>query len=193
MLTAALQADNIRWTDVIIAWGTLGAAVGTTLAVGVALYIAAWLAPRLADESAKRVEERQRHRDEETEDRRFRAAALLVYDELRANLSLIEIAVKTSAIPEQLSFQTYADYQLLLAQHLAPEDRDDVRAAYVYARVPRVFIKKGAVARMGGNEPVQLDDGPIPENVEAARKKIERAIAVLGWVAQKLPGGYADR
>jgi hypothetical protein len=193
VLTVVLQADNIKWTDVMMAWGTLGAAIATTLAVGVALYIAAWLAPRLADESAKRVEERQRHRDDETEDRRFRAAALLVYDELRANLSLIEIAVKTSAIPEQLSFETYADYQLLLAQHLSPDDRDDVRAAYVYARVPRVFIKKGTVARMGGSEPLQPEDRSIPENVEAARKKTERAIVVLGWVAQKLPGGYADR
>jgi uncharacterized membrane protein YccC len=180
LLAAAQAAQDMKWTDIVTALGTSAAAVGAVAAAVIAIYIAAVVTPRESERAVQRTEERQRRSEEEAEDRRFRSAALLVLDEVRANLSALEIALKTGEIPQPLAFETYAAYQLLLAQHLTPEYRDDVRAAYVYARVPRVFQRAGPTAQA------------IRDNVEAARKKTERAIAVLGWVAEKLPGGYKD-
>jgi hypothetical protein len=176
-----LAGQDIKWTDIMTAWGTVGSAVAAVVAAAVAIYIAVWLSPRQAQRAADAVEERQRRREEAAEDRRFRTAALLVLDELRGNLTSLEIAKTTNEVPASLAFETYRDHQLLLALHLKAEDRDDVRAAYVYARAPRVFVQRGNFAP----EPVQ-------QNVEAARIKTERAIAVLGWVANELPGGYRN-
>lgn len=176
-----LVAEDIKWTDVVTAWGTLISAIGAVAAAAVAVLIAGWLSPREAQRAADAVEERQRSREEAAEDRRFRTAALLALDELRGNLSILEIAKMTNEIPASLAFETYRDHQLLLALHLKPADRDDVRAAYVYARAPRVFAQRGNFAP----EPAQ-------QNVEAARAKTERAIVVLGWVANELPGGYRN-
>ena len=176
-----LLAQDIKWTDIVTAWGTLISAIGAVAAAAVAVYIAGWLSPREARRAADAADERRRRRETEAEDRRFRSAALLVHDELRANLSILQTALRTNEVPHQLAFQTYRDHQLLLALHLKPDDRDDVRAAYVYAWVPRVF------ANMGTAPPA-----PIRQHVEAAKNKTERAIVVLGWVAQELPGGYKD-
>jgi hypothetical protein len=88
---------------------------------------------------------------------------------------------KGRGAPEPLAFQTYRDHQLLLALHLKPDDRDDVRAAYVYAWAPRVFIRTGDGTAQS-----------IRTSIEAAKNKTERAMVVLGWVAAELPGAYKD-
>jgi hypothetical protein len=73
------------------------------------------------------------------EARRFQAAALLVSDELRANVVKLEIALETAQDPEPLASDAYHRYELILAQRLPPETRDMVRGAYIHARVHRAF------------------------------------------------------
>jgi hypothetical protein len=175
-----LAAQDIKWTDVVTALGTVALAIVTVAVAIVAVYIAR-LGPRLAQQAADAAEERQRRHEEEAEDRRFRSAALLVHDELRANLATLEVALKTGQVPEPLASQTYRDHQLVLALHLKPDDRDDVRAAYVYAWAPRVFIRTGDGTAQS-----------VRTNVEAAKNKTERAMVVLGWVARELAGAYKD-
>lgn len=70
----------------------------------------------------------------------FRAAALLVSDELRANIVKLENALKTREDPELLVSMAYDTYQLILARRLPPEARDAVRGAYIHARVPRAVL-----------------------------------------------------
>jgi hypothetical protein len=176
-----LLAQETKWTDIVTAWGTLVSAIGAVAVAAVAVYIAGWLSPRESRLAADAADARQQRREEAAEERRFRSAALLVHDELRANLAILDIALKTGEVPGSLVFQTYRDHQLLLALHLTPDDRDDVRAAYVYAWVPRVFIRTGDATAQA-----------VRENVEAARNKTDRAVVVLGWVAAKLPGAYKD-
>lgn len=180
------------WTAVA-ALAQAFAAVAGVLAVGAAIYIAGVLAPREAEKAARAAEDRQRHREAESEGRRFRVAALLVYDELRANLSILEIAQKAGELPQPLAFQTYSQHQLLLAEHLDHDSRDSVRAAYVYAQVPRVFAQRVPMVQSNAGHLSMADTfTPLDEHIEAARKKTARAIAVLGWQAQTLPGGYKD-
>jgi len=123
------------------------AALAQTVTTVAAVYVAGWIAPRFAERAGKAAEDRQSSRDAAAELQRFRAAALLVHDELRANLSLLQIAEQTGELPEPLADRTYADYQLLLATHLDQDARDSVRAAYVYPRVPRVFVRKDVTVR----------------------------------------------
>jgi hypothetical protein len=73
------------------------------------------------------------------EARRFQATALLVSDELRANVVKLEIALETEEDPEPLASDAYHRHELILAQRLPPETRDMVRGAYIHARVHRAF------------------------------------------------------
>jgi len=73
------------------------------------------------------------------ESRQFRAAALLVSDELQANIVKLEIALETEEDPEPLASDVYHRHELLLARRLDPETRDWVRGAYIHARVHRAF------------------------------------------------------
>jgi hypothetical protein len=72
-------------------------------------------------------------------DKEFRAAVLLVSDELRANVVKLEIALETAEDPEPLASHAYDTYQLILARRLPPEARDAVRGVYIHARVHRAF------------------------------------------------------
>ena len=69
----------------------------------------------------------------------FQAAALLVSDELQANVVTLEIAIQTAEDPELLASKAYDTYQMILARRLPPAARDAVRGAYIHARVPRAF------------------------------------------------------
>lgn len=72
-------------------------------------------------------------------DKEFRAAALLVSDEIQANVVKLKIALDTDDDPELLTSQAYDNYQLILARRLSPEARDAVRGVYIHARVHRAF------------------------------------------------------
>lgn len=72
-------------------------------------------------------------------DREFDAAALVVSDEIRANVVKLEIALQTSEDPEPLANQTYQSCQLILLRRLSSEARDAVRGAYIHAQVHRAF------------------------------------------------------
>jgi hypothetical protein len=112
-------------------------------------------------------------------DREFRAAALLVSDELQANIVKLKIALETTEDPEPLAIQTYHAYQLILARRLSSEARDAVRGAYIHARVPRAFQ-----VRSGGGERV----GSTPV-VEDALDKSRRARELL---RKYIPEGTAE-
>jgi hypothetical protein len=73
------------------------------------------------------------------EGRQFHAAALLVSDELRANVVKLEIALETEEDPEPLASDVYHRHELILARRLPPDTRDIVRGAYIHARVHRAF------------------------------------------------------
>lgn len=73
------------------------------------------------------------------EDRLFQAAALLVSDELQANVVKLEIALETEEDPEPLASDAYHRHELILARRLPSEARDMVRGAYIHARVHRAF------------------------------------------------------
>jgi len=77
--------------------------------------------------------------ERQREGRQFQAAALLVSDELRANVVKMEIALETGEDPEPLASDVYHRHELLLARRLPPETRDMVRGAYIHARVHRAF------------------------------------------------------
>ena len=84
------------------------------------------------------------------EARQFQAAALLVSDELRANVVKLEIALETKEDPEPLASDAYYRYELILARRLPPEARDMVRGAYIHARVPRAFQVRAKRGRRRG-------------------------------------------
>ena len=90
-------------------------------------------------------------------DKEFRAAALLVSDELQANIVKLEIAMETDEDPEPLAIQTYHAYQLILARRLASVARDAVRGAYIHARVPRAFQVRNNEGQRVGATPVIED------------------------------------
>ena len=54
------------------------------------------------------------------EDRQFHAAALLVSDELQANIVKLNIARKINECPEPLESDAYHRYELILARRLPP-------------------------------------------------------------------------
>lgn len=170
------------------------AGVATLVAVGVSVWVAAWLAPRLAEQAARRAEERLRRRENEVEERRFRAASLLVHDELWDNLDELRAlegrGQQEGLKPPTLVSEAYSDYQLLLATHLSQDSRDSVRAAYHWARRPEALVRPVAGPPLGGRlEPIRE---PVPEMVRAAIKATGRACMVLADEAKQLPGGYRD-
>jgi hypothetical protein len=110
----------------------------------------------------------------------FRAAALLVNDELQANIVKLEIALETDEVPELLASQTYHAYQLILACRLSSAARDAVRGAYIHARVHRAF----QVRSQAGDQWVGLT--PV---VEEALDKSRRARELL---RPYIPEGAAE-
>jgi hypothetical protein len=109
----------------------------TDLATVAATFLSGGVVVFLVDRAWTAATNRREHK------KRFRAAALLVSDELRANVVRLEVAYEAAraGAPEEidLASQTYQEHQLLLAQYLDPETRDAVRGAYVFARVPRAL------------------------------------------------------
>ncbi len=73
---------------------------------------------------------------------RSRLAALLVRDEIYANLQTLKIIRDSQEPPGPLVSGTYQDLQVDLARGLPAAARDSVRHAYVYARAPRVIAFK---------------------------------------------------
>ena len=105
----------------------------------------------------------------------FRAAALLVSDEVQANIIKLEIAIETNEDPEPLASQTYDTYQLILAPRLSAEARDAVRGVYIHARVHRAFQVKNEEGERVGSTLV----------VEDALDKARRARELLRPYAPK--------
>ena len=91
------------------------------------------------------------------EDQQFQVAALLVSDELRANVVKLEIALQTSEDPESLASDAYHRHELILARRLPSEARDSVRAAYIHARVHRAFQVRSNQGEWVGQTPVVRD------------------------------------
>jgi hypothetical protein len=83
------------------------------------------------------LRERRRRNGERAE--RSGLAALLVRDEIYANLQTLKIIKESQEPPEPLVSGTYQDLQVDLARGLPPAVRDAVRHAYVFARAPRVL------------------------------------------------------
>jgi hypothetical protein len=187
----------IRWTDTLTAIATAIAAVGTLAAVAVAIYLA-FKGAELARHGEEAAEQRRLTREADVEDRQFKAAALLVRDELRANEVRYEIALnlqpgqpteegRAEEVPDGLASQTYQDLQLLLAQHsrLDQQTRDAVRGAYVFARVPRSLERRsGPGDGRGDGQPGGVAPGPIDSQIKAALDRTRRALQLL---AQHVP------
>jgi hypothetical protein len=110
---------------------------------------------------------------------------MLVADELRANIVRYEIALRLepgeaidrvaydeAEVPDGLASQTYQDLQhsLIGHQRLDPETRDAVRAAYVFARVPRSLehrLDPTLSEGWGGGEPTPSAWGIVDQIKEA--------------------------
>jgi hypothetical protein len=83
------------------------------------------------------IRERKRRNGELAE--RSGLAALLVRDEIYANLQTLRIIKDSQEPPGPLVSGTYQDLQVDLARGLPPAARDAVRHAYVFARASRVL------------------------------------------------------
>ena len=112
-------------------------------------------------------------------DKEFRAAVLLVSDELQANIVKLKIALDTAEDPESLASQAYDTYQLILARRLPPEARDAVRGVYIHARVPRAFQVRSIEGKRVGSTLV----------IEEAHNKSMRARELL---RPYIPEGTAE-
>jgi hypothetical protein len=106
-------------------------------------------------------------RRKETE--QFHIAALLVRDELRANVVKLQIAVETEEDPEPLESGTYSRHEQILAKRLPADSRDAVRGAYVHAKVFRPFQLRTTQGARAGQTGV----------VEEALGKANRALELL--------------
>ena len=126
-------------------------------------------------------------RDKASTDKRFRAAALLVRDELHANIVRLKIAVESSEIPDGLESQTYQDVQMLLAQGLRRDALDKVRKAYIHIRTPRAFEERWTT--LVHREPAGTQ--PVEENVKAALADAEAAHAALARFVPKEAGDFS--
>jgi hypothetical protein len=113
------------------------------------------------------------------EGRQFQAAALLVSDELQANVVKLEIALETEEDPEPLASDAYHRHELILARRLPREARDMVRGAYIHARVHRAFQVRTKQGQWMGQTPV----------VEEALDKARRARELL---RPHIPEGTAE-
>jgi hypothetical protein len=112
-------------------------------------------------------------------DRDFRAAALLVSDEMRANIVKMEIAIQTAEDPEPLASGAYDTYQMILARHLPPATRDAVRGAYIHARVPRAFqVKDLSGRRVASTKVVQ--------------EALNKSTVARGLLSPHIPPGAAE-
>jgi hypothetical protein len=109
------------------------------------------------------------------------AAALLVRDELRANIVQLEIALQAQEDPVGLRSETYDDLQMILARRLPAQVRDAVRQAYVHARVPR-SLQFRQTDPMG----TVIRPGPI------ATEALEKARRAHSLLAPHIPRGASD-
>jgi hypothetical protein len=108
------------------------------------------------------------------------AAALLVRDELQANIVRLRIARDGPEVPENLESATYRDLQMVLAQNLDRKALDAVRQAYIHARVPRAFQ---SLSPGPGGRPTLV--APIVPIIIAALEKAEKAHELLGKYVPK--------
>jgi len=79
-------------------------------------------------------------REDRREDRQFRAAAVLVDDEMKANLSMLQASVNnrsTDYAPE-LQSEAYQSHRLILALRLPRDVQASVARAYSWTQVPDV-------------------------------------------------------
>jgi len=105
----------------------------------------------------------------------LRTAALLVSDELRANIVRLEVALEGAPeATDDLQSQTYQEFQAILARYLDRESRDLVRGAYVFARVPRVLHRLEGVTASH-----QLSVKPIRSHIEEALRRAHEARSAL--------------
>lgn len=185
-------ADPTGW---LTAFGTVAAAAAAAAGLVVAIKIDRDAA-RNAESAAKRAEDRLQVREREQDGRQFRAAALLVRDELRANRVELEQhkpnPVSSAELPI-LTIDAYLNYRLILAQHLVPESRDCVRAAYRELRRLSASVERfrsawpqssgsASISRSGPQGWVRTED-------------LEKAIKTIGLGEQRLAnasGGYVD-
>jgi hypothetical protein len=116
------------------------------------------------------------------EEQKFRAAALLVRDEIRANIVRNEIALQAEEMPDGLQSQTYQDLQVILASRMKNPDLDEVRAAYIHVRVPRALEFR--VMQLGPR-PEWVDVEPLTDIIQVALDSCRRAYGVLGKHATK--------
>ena len=114
-------------------------------------------------------------------DSAFRAAVLLVSDELQVNINHLQIAVDGPEIPADLESRTYQDVQVQLAERLDPKAMRRLRQAYLSIRSPRVFERTGYM--LG-----QPATGPVTEHIAAALEYANRAKEAL---APYIPQGDA--
>lgn len=164
---------------VVAVWTAAGGAQATTASQGTAWWvplvtgfggvILGFVLKALADWNTGRRQEAQQ----------FEAAALLVSDELRANVVKLEIALETEEDPESLGSDAYHRHELILARCLPPETRDMIRGAYIHARVHRAFQVRSKQGQWMRQTPV----------VEEALNKARRARELLH---PHIPEGTAE-
>src|SRR5437660_526231 len=109
--------------------------LGSTLLGGALTIVGGFLATLLIRWLDDRREERRA-------DREFRAAAILVDDELAANLGMLKAAVNSGStdFAPELQSEVYRAHQLALTLGLPPDVRTSVATAYSWAQVPDVQV-----------------------------------------------------
>ena len=83
------------------------------------------------------------------EDREFRAAMVVVLDEIAANVATLEVTLKDKSTVPELHDNVYHTQQLALAQKLKPDAREAVADAYIYAQAPSVLREPSVLQVVG--------------------------------------------
>jgi hypothetical protein len=107
-------------------------------------------------------------------------AALLVRDEIYANLQSLRIIRDSNEPPGSLVSGTYQDLQVDLARGLPANVRDAVRHAYVFARAPRVLEFK------------QIATDQVLKPSQVINDAISACEAALALLKPHLPKGAAE-
>ena len=116
------------------------------------------------------------------ENREFRAAMIVVLDEVAANIATLEVTLKDHTSIPELHDNVYHERQLALAQRLKPDVREALADAYIYAQAPSV-LRETRATQMGPPPPWV----PAMQQVDACHTKFLTAKEELERYAAEHP------
>ncbi|HKV32667.1 MAG TPA: hypothetical protein VJT14_16805 [Candidatus Dormibacteraeota bacterium] len=125
--------DQVLWGLPLAFWdGVIGAVIGAFVG-GLLTVVGGYFATRRIRSLDNQAAERRAGEE-------FWAAALVVIDEMNANIATLEVTLQhdQNSIPE-LHDSVYREQQLVLALRLPVDVRSALAEAYIYAQTPRVL------------------------------------------------------